>query len=230
MMAVTTSPRTFPALILACAVLAVGALALGSDRSLWILGPLTTLLIAAFAWQRGGSTYGHGVVTGLLLSLAGNLLLVPGGYPAVGLAALLLAHLAFLFAFTREVRLARHSQPFVTIAVVAVMILSVLWPALPAELQVPALTYVVVAGVTVAQAFCLRIAIGTRETGFGAFGAALFLASDVMLAIEHFHSPLPLAPMLILGTSYAAQLLIALSIPAESGDAGRPSVMAADLA
>ena len=42
-------------------------------------------------------------------------------------------------------------------------------------------------------------------------GALLFVSSDALLAVNRFRSPLPAAPLLVLGSYFAAQWLIALS-------------------
>ena len=42
----------------------------------------------------------------------------------------------------------------------------------------------------------------------------LFLCSDALLAFNRFHSPLPAAGLLVLGTYWAAQWLIASALPA----------------
>ena len=48
--------------------------------------------------------------------------------------------------------------------------------------------------------------------GVAALGGILFMLSDALLAINHFHTGIPLAPLWVLATYYAAQTFIALSI------------------
>ena len=52
-----------------------------------------------------------------------------------------------------------------------------------------------------------------------AIGAALFVMSDTMLGLDRFRPGVNLSPILVLGTYYAAQWLIALSIRTSSAAA-----------
>jgi uncharacterized membrane protein YhhN len=46
----------------------------------------------------------------------------------------------------------------------------------------------------------------------GAVGASLFMASDSALVTNRFARPFRLAPLVVLGSYYAAQVLIAVSV------------------
>jgi uncharacterized membrane protein YhhN len=214
------------AAILASGVLAILARVLSSDALYWAFKPLTTILIAALAFRRGRGRYARAVFAGLLLSLAGDVLLIPPGLFVAGLAAFLAAHVAYLFAFTRDAPPGARLLPFAVVAAVALGILALLWPRLPAGLGLPVLAYVAMLGAMTAQAFARHAVL--RESGArrAAIGGALFLASDALLAIDRFHTALPLDALLVLGTYYPAQLLIALSIPPDASgqarDAGGP--------
>ena len=73
-----------------------------------LLKPLTTALVIAFAIGRGqpGDARRRALLLGLCLSLLGDVaLLWPQQGFLPGLVAFLLAHLAYLLAFTRGVRL-----------------------------------------------------------------------------------------------------------------------------
>ena len=144
-------PPTFSAPCLALATLGTALLAMLSPP--WGLNvpalnfffkPLTTLLILAFAWLRGvGQPLARRwVLTGLLLSLCGDVaLLWPEQGFLPGLASFLLAHLAYLRAFTRGsgLRLAARPLPFVLYALLGAAILTGLWPGVPAPLRGPVL-------------------------------------------------------------------------------------------
>jgi uncharacterized membrane protein YhhN len=188
----------------------------------FIFKPLTTLLILAFAWPRGvGQPLARRwVLTGLLLSLCGDVaLLWPQQGFLPGLVSFLLAHLAYLRAFTRGsgLRLAARPLPFVFYALLGAAILTGLWPGVPAPLRGPVLAYVLCLAAMAAQA----AAVGsTTLAGPGtpneraraavlALGGALFLSSDALLASDRFAAPLPYASLWILGTYWAAQGCIA---------------------
>jgi uncharacterized membrane protein YhhN len=217
-----------PAALLAAAALASATLAILSAP--WALGqpwlnfvfkPLTTLLIIAFAWPRGAATPARRrwVLAGLALSLCGDVALMwpqQGFLP--GLVSFLLAHLAYLVAFTRDgVRLAARRWPFVLYGVLAAVILWQLWPGVPAALRLPVLAYVLCLASMAAQAAVLgRVARGTaRQRGAAvlALGGALFLASDALLATNKFAGPLPMSGLWILCSYWLAQWCIASWLP-----------------
>jgi uncharacterized membrane protein YhhN len=218
------SMTPLPTLPLALATLLCGSLAVLSAP--WALAmpwlnfvfkPLTTLLIIAHAWPRGRGTplVRRWVLAGLWLSLAGDVALMwpqQGFLP--GLVSFLLAHLAYLWAFTREgPRLAARPLPFVFYGVVAAVVLWQLWPGVPPALRVPVLAYVLCLASMAAQAAVVGAhARGTPRQQAGivlALGGALFLCSDALLATNRFAAPLPMSSLWILATYWAAQWCIA---------------------
>jgi uncharacterized membrane protein YhhN len=187
--------------------------------------PLATLAVIAHAAQRGHDrpAVRRWVLVGLGLSLAGDVaLLWPQQGFLPGLIAFLLAHLAYLVAFTRVRRLAAQAAPFVFYAGVAGAILALLWPGVPPALRVPVLAYVVFLAAMAAQAAVLWRAGEARGATLAA-GGALFVASDALLATNKFTTPLPAASLLILATYWAAQWCIAswLAPRAAPSPAGR---------
>ena len=199
------------ALVLAAAV-AIGA-GLGLLPAAWVFvaKPLATVLLIVMAWPRGSETptLRRFVLAGLVLSLAGDVALMwpqQGFLP--GLVSFLLAHLAYLVAFTRVQRLAARPMAFVAYALVAGFILWRLWPGVPAALQIPVVAYVLCLAAMAAQAAVLWRR-GAERGARLALGGALFLASDALLATNKFAGPLPLASLWILGTYWSAQWCIA---------------------
>jgi uncharacterized membrane protein YhhN len=220
-----------PVSLLAVATLITGSLAILSAP--WALGqpwlnfvfkPLTTLLIIAYAWPRGAATpvRRRWVLAGLALSLCGDVaLLWPQQGFLPGLVSFLLAHLAYLVAFTRDgVRLAARPMPFVLYGALAALILWRLWPGVPAGLRLPVLAYVLCLASMAAQAAVQwRVARGTaRQRGAAvlALGGALFLASDALLATNKFAGPLPMSGLWILCSYWLAQWCIASWLPPRS--------------
>lgn len=218
---------TMPALpvpLLALAAAASGALAIlsapwawGQPWINWVFKPLTTLLVIAYAWPRGRSRPlpRRWVLVGLWLSLCGDVaLLWPERGFLIGLLSFLLAHLAYLRAFTRDgVRFAARTLPFVFYAALAALILWQLWPGVPTGLRLPVLAYVACLASMAAQAAVLGLqSRGTPRQSAGsilALGGALFLCSDALLAANRFAAPLPMASLWILASYWLAQWCIA---------------------
>lgn len=178
--------------------------------------PLTTILILARAWPRGHDRpqVRRWVLAGLALSLVGDVaLLWPQQGFLPGLVAFLLAHGCYIVAFARTTRFAARPLAFVGYAAVAGGVLSQLWPSVSAALRAPVVAYVVALAVMAAQAAVVGLAArGTPEAARArglAIGGALFMASDALLAINKFASPLPAASLWILATYWSAQWLIA---------------------
>ena len=200
------------ALILSAALaIAAAPWALDLPMLAWVFKPLATGLVIAQAWPRGRDQprLRVWVLVGLLCSLVGDVaLLWPGQGFLPGLVSFLLAHIAYLLAFTRRVRFAQRPGSFVVYAAVAALILSVLWPGVPGALRAPVVVYVVALSAMAAQAALLWRS-GAARGAVVALGGALFMSSDALLAINKFMLPLPAASLWILATYWAAQWCIA---------------------
>lgn len=211
-------PSSLPSTLLPIALVASALLAIGSAP--WALGlpwlhfvskPLTTWLVVALAWPRGRDRplQRRWVLVGLFCSLAGDIALMwpqQGFLP--GLVSFLLAHLAYLWAFTRPQRLAARPVAFIVYAAIAAGVLSQLWPGVPAGLRIPVMAYVVCLASMAAQAAVLWRA-GEPRGAVLALGGALFMTSDALLAFDKFAAPLPLGSLWILASYWAAQVCIA---------------------
>ena len=176
---------------------------------LYAFKPLTTLLIIAHAWPRGiGEPPRRWVLLGLLFSLAGDVALMwPERGFVFGLLAFLLAHLCYLWAFTRVERFAAWPWSLLFYALLAGGILARLWPGVPAELRPPVIAYVLCLAAMAAQTAVLW---RRRGAAVLALGGLLFVVSDALLATNKFASgPLPLASLWVLLTYWAAQWCIA---------------------
>lgn len=206
--------RLLPAATLLAAALAIASApwALAQPWLNVVFKPLATILIIVQAWPRGRATptLRRWVLAGLVLSLGGDVaLLWPREGFLPGLICFLLAHLAYLAAFTRVQRLAARWAPFAVYAGIAAGVLAWLWPGVPGALRLPVLAYVACLGAMAAQAAVLwACAPADAAARRLALGGALFLASDALLAANRFATPLPMASLWILGTYWAAQALI----------------------
>jgi uncharacterized membrane protein YhhN len=213
-------PASRTSLLAAAALLSATLTILSAPLSVpalaFIFKPLTTLLVIAHAWPRGRElpAVRHAVLAGLLLSLLGDVaLLWPESGFLAGLLSFLLAHLAYLFAFTRVRPLASWWPAFAAYALLAGGILAALWPGVPAALRAPVAVYVVCLAAMAAQAAVLgwraRGTATAQRSALLALGGALFVASDALLATNRFASALPWSGLWILSTYWAAQWCIA---------------------
>jgi uncharacterized membrane protein YhhN len=210
----------------ASALLAIASApwALALPALVFVFKPLTTLILIAYAWPRGSDAPGvrRWVLVGLWCSLAGDVFLLwpkEGFLP--GLVSFLLAHLAYLWAFTRVQRFAARPLVFVGYALVAALILSQLWPGVPGALRVPVVAYVLCLASMAAQAAVLWRS-GAARGAVLALGGALFMTSDALLATNKFASALPLANLWILASYWAAQGCIASWLAPSATTAGSP--------
>ena len=179
----------------------------------YVLKPLTTLLILALVWTEPSSLtpfYRLLVAAGLVFSLVGDvLLMLPRERFAGGLVAFLVAHLLYIRAFTLD-ELGITWWIVLPLAACAAVLLYILLPHVPRKLKAPVIVYALVL-LAMAWAAAERCAAGWGGGALAAAGAALFVASDAVLAIDRFARKLRGADAVVLGTYYAAQTLIALS-------------------
>lgn len=198
------------------AVVIVGALAIFSAerqiRPLHVVTkPLATaLLFLIVGWPHG--RLGAWVTAGIALSIVGDVaLLFPSdGAFIVGLAAFLLAHVAYVVGFAGVAGWA----PWLAVVVVAtgavtVTILRAIWPK-TAGMHAPVVAYGLAITSMVTAAFG-ALAGGLPLGCVAAVGALLFYASDASLALNRFRRPIPHAAFLTLGLYWVGQIGIALA-------------------
>lgn len=189
----------------------IGAL-LGWDWLHWIGKPLATLVLLAVVRARGAGNYGRAIAAGLALSLVGDvLLMLPQDLFLPGLIAFFAAHVAYIRAFSLGLGIGRDRRVLIGFGLVALAIVGLLWSGVPGAMRLPVAAYALVLALMAAQALT-RVRI-TRDPAdaLAALGAVLFMTSDTLLAVNRFLGALPLSPLLVLGTYYAAQWLIARS-------------------
>jgi uncharacterized membrane protein YhhN len=190
-----------------------------------VFKPLTTALIGARAWSRGSGQpqVRRWILCGLALSLIGDVaLLWPQQGFLPGLVAFLLAHIAYIVAFTREHRFLVQPVALTSYALAAGAILALLWPSIPPGLRVPVACYVLALTAMSAQTAVVGMAAQGADRPRGRLlmlGGALFMMSDALLATNKFAVPLPAANLWILAAYWAAQWCIASWLKPERADA-----------
>lgn len=127
-----------------------------------------------------------------------------------GLVTFLVAHLFYIAAFTRvepRWRLARLAP----VAVWAALVLPALYAGAGA-LRVPVLIYATVIFVMIWRAAAAVSSMSIRDPGvIGLLGAILFGVSDTLLGVNRFVTPIPAADVIVVGSYWVAQALIAVS-------------------
>ncbi len=215
-----TLPRLAVPTVLCALIAMLAAVGAVPAPLLFAFKPLTTLLVIAHAWQRGADAPRQRrlILLGLALSLAGDVaLLWPQRGFLPGLVAFLLAHLAYIAAFCVPVRLAARPVAFAAYALVALAILTPLWPGIPGALRAPVVAYVVCLAAMAAQALVWWRTSTLADAGLArraALGGLLFMVSDGLLATNKFAAPLPLAALWILASYWLAQWSIASALRA----------------
>lgn len=180
------------------------------------------LPILLLVWQANAHANFRGrwlLLLALVCSGAGDVILEfrYGGAFIAGLVAFLIAHLFYIRLMlvhpSREINRYVLALPaFVPPALVAGM----LWPRLGA-LQLPVLAYVAVISAMLYTSLTRASFNGTLVAG-----AAAFVVSDAVLAINKFYAPFAEARYIIMATYYLAQLLLVRGFLAEDRSARHP--------
>ncbi len=187
----------------------------GARRQAYTLKPLTTALILLMALQAApavSAPYKTLIAGGLLFSLAGDVfLMLPADRFVAGLASFLTAHIFYIAAFVVRSGFHADGMALALYAAAGGTMLYALWPHI-GRMRGPVLVYMAAILIMGWQALGMWRAAPSASTLSVAIGAALFVLSDAVLALDRFRGPFPAAKLAVLGTYYPAQILIALSV------------------
>jgi uncharacterized membrane protein YhhN len=208
-----------PVLVVTVAFL-IRAEILGKQRQIYVLKPISTLLVIAVALLSflepvRNLTYTVGVIIGLLLSFGGDIALMfqeDRKAFTVGLALFLLGHIAYTVVFM--LLGAFSAWDFLSAGILVAIGVSfyLLIRSNLGAMQVPVIAYIVVISVMVNRAGSTLASpvFGVGQAVMVLVGAALFYISDVILAANRFWKPWEYN-RISLGFYYGGQLLIALA-------------------
>ena len=145
------------------------------------------------------------LIAALTLSLLGDVyLLRPEELFPAGLLAFLLAHLAYIVDF--DATLLARSIWFVVVVVASLPLARRIIAAVPdLPLRVGVGVYMAAISLMVASAIASGSMVATA-------GALLFFASDALIALNRFVAPLAWAPLAIIVTYHAGQLLLVTAL------------------
>jgi uncharacterized membrane protein YhhN len=148
---------------------------------------------------------GYLLLAGLLLSVVGDVALDLDRerFFLVGLAAFLVAHVLYIAAFAHGFALAARRLPFAALVVCYAAVLAVLLRHVPCDKLVPVMAYLTAISAMVISAICIR-----RISPLLVVGAAVFMLSDTVIAINKFMYPIPHSTIYNIGLYFVAQFLI----------------------
>jgi len=208
------------ALLINSAAMATATGALGLTGLHYLFKPLTMGFAIIFIATRAYSTRARGqynphfhafLALALTASLLGDVfLMLPGNdYFIPGLASFLVAHLFYIVLFRQRMGWFPDRKALLIVLSLGAAMYAVLW----GSLQDPALrlavaVYVMAISLMTAQAIGRSAILGDNASRWVAVGACVFMLSDSLIALNRFLYPLPLAPLWVLLTYYAAQVLI----------------------
>ena len=202
-------------LVVLLAVTHIAARTLGLTHLAGALKALPIALLAAvtLGTDGEGDTYRTLVGAALLASMAGDLFLLSRQRLVPGLLCFLIAHVLYICAFAPAAPIGAMAivlvVPFVGFAL---LVLRRLWPHL-GRYRAPVAVYVAV--ITAMGWLAAVRSLGGEvapDSGLTAMlGAFAFMASDATLASDRFVRSFPSAQVVIMGTYYLAQILLALS-------------------
>lgn len=190
--------------------------AIGLSKVLLLIYLLSWWLVLWPFWKR--FIFGKLITLALLCSLAGDALLLfqddNGDFFLLGLAAFLVAHLAYLIAFLRTYRqdheealLRKQGWLLVIVVGYGVFFFGKLAPGL-GDLMAYVMLYTLIITVMLLIALSRWGKVSPASFYWIAIGAALFVASDSVLAFNKFIHKLTYAHLLIMATYGLAQWAI----------------------
>ena len=151
------------------------------------------------------------MLAGLVLSLCGDVLLIPKGRPRVfqaGIAAFGLGHVAYLAAFALRFESAGRAAICAALASLALRgLLAWLRPHVPADMKLPVYAYV-----AVISAMLVAAAGASPSSMWILAGAAMFYLSDLAVARDRFVASSFANRAWGLPLYFAAQLVLASTV------------------
>ena len=182
-----------------------------SEKLQFIFKPLTMLAIILIAFLSSSSPmtfYQKMVLAGLIFSVAGDVFLIKDDkFFIQGLVSFLIGHICFIVAFWTS----PNPPSGLFYLVYIVLFLSILWKNV-GSLKIPVIVYATAIALMSWMALSRYLEFSDAKTLYALLGSLFFVASDSLLAYNKFKQTLRLAPLLVLGTYFLAQWLIALSV------------------
>jgi len=201
--------------IIVCAVLHILAEYKGAKRKVYLLKPLTMLLIVAMGLSllpEKLDWYHYALLIGLLFSIGGDVALMwPSDKFTLGLVSFLTGHVFYISGFISGIELSLSWYVWVPLIILGSGMFLGLRSGL-GKMEVPVLLYILVILIMSGVAWERHFQLELPQTYFALWGATLFILSDALLAWNRFRVKFKSAQLFILGTYYTAQWALAISL------------------
>lgn len=180
----------------------------------YVFKPLTMILIILLALVTGAGVstlYKYLILIALIFSLGGDVfIMLNRENPIKGLASFLIAHVFYASAFLQGIE-SFYPLILIPVLVFASIFFLYLYKGLD-KLFIPVLFYTIVIslmGILAANRYMNRL---DEKSLLALIGAVFFLVSESSWAVNRFKKSFFWAEILILGTYFSAQTLLALSV------------------
>jgi uncharacterized membrane protein YhhN len=201
----TAAQKSLLYIFAAFAVIFIAVLPFQPYAGNFIIKAIPAISLAVLALITVSRMTGKLLFVSLLFCAAGDVALELGTekYFIVGLGLFLIAQIMFIVTFSRDFKMQRSRIPIIVIlAIYALAIASIITPSL-GEMTIPVYFYLVV--ITLMGIFA---ALRGAKNKFTLYGAASFIVSDSILAINKFMMPVPATDYIVMITYYLALFLI----------------------
>ncbi|MBC8221042.1 MAG: lysoplasmalogenase [Proteobacteria bacterium] len=201
--------------IIVCAVLHILAEYKGAQRKVYLLKPLTMLLIVVMGLillPEKLDWYHYALLIGLLFSIGGDVALMwPSDKFMLGLVSFLTGHIFYISGLISGIELSLSWYVWVPLIILGSGMFLGLRSGL-GRMQIPVLLYILVILIMSGTAWERHFQLELPQTYFALWGATLFILSDALLAWNRFRVKFKSAQLFILGTYYTAQWALAISL------------------
>ncbi len=202
-------------LILISAAIEIRAKVTRRQPLVYIFKPLTTLLILTLALlsaEPPSRFYQGAIAAGLLLSTLGDVfLMLPKRLFLWGLGSFLLAHIAYILAFTVGRELLPLPLLILPWIAYGIAVFRLLRPYLQ-RMTVPVSAYFLIILIMAWTALSAWVRESTPSSLLALLGASSFVISDSAWGWRRFRRQFRAADVVVMVTYYAAQWLLALSV------------------
>ena len=191
------------------------------DDLVWFLKPflLPFLILAVYVHEKFSTK--KILITALTLSWIGDIILMFADkgelYFIAGLVAFLLSHISYITLFNKQLKIYLKKSKVIfwvgvtTIAFYLIVMMLILLPSL-GDLKIPVFVYALT--ISIMLLFALKGFLNWQKpaNSYILIGAAIFVASDSILAFDKFYAPLQCSSFLIMATYLTAQYFIVIGI------------------